>query len=131
MPKRIVILGGGESGAGAAVLAKKQGFDTFVSDMSVIKDKYKDMMDKYDIQWEEGKHTDTAKSAKTSATNFKNVFFIPNPPQRVTFVLILSQTDAIVNTHKIFSVIDQLVPDMDLLYECGVTPKRSLNVFEK
>ena len=37
MAKRIVILGAGESGAGAAVLAKKQGFDTFVSDMSTIK----------------------------------------------------------------------------------------------
>ena len=39
MAKRIVILGAGESGAGAAVLAKKKGFDVFVSDMSVIKDK--------------------------------------------------------------------------------------------
>ena len=41
MAKRIVILGAGESGAGAAVLAKKQGFDTFVSDMSAIKENYK------------------------------------------------------------------------------------------
>ena len=38
---RIVILGAGESGAGAAVLAKVKGFDTFVSDMSAIKDNYK------------------------------------------------------------------------------------------
>ena len=38
--KRIVILGGGESGAGAAVLAKKEGFEVFLSDMSKIKDKY-------------------------------------------------------------------------------------------
>ena len=44
MAKRIVILGAGESGAGAAVLAKKQGFDTFVSDMSTIKDTYKNML---------------------------------------------------------------------------------------
>ena len=44
MAKRIVILGAGESGAGAAVLAKKQGFDTFVSDMSTIKDIYKNML---------------------------------------------------------------------------------------
>ena len=58
MAKRIVILGAGESGAGAAVLAKKQGFDTFVSDMSAIKDKYKKMLDEYGILWEEGKHTD-------------------------------------------------------------------------
>ena len=58
MTKRIVILGAGESGAGAAVLAQKQGFDTFVSDMSAIKDKYKTMLDKYGIAWEEGKHTE-------------------------------------------------------------------------
>ena len=58
MAKRIVILGAGESGAGAAVLAKKQGFDTFVSDMSAIKDHYKDMLNKYGIPWEEGKHTE-------------------------------------------------------------------------
>ena len=58
MTKRIVILGAGESGAGAAVLAKKKGFDTFVSDMSLIKDKYKDMLNERSIPWEEGKHTE-------------------------------------------------------------------------
>ena len=58
MAKRIVILGAGESGAGAAVLAKKQGFDTFVSDMSAIKDKYKTILDERGIVWEEGKHTE-------------------------------------------------------------------------
>ena len=59
MAKRIVILGAGESGAGAAVLAKEQGFDTFVSDMSQIKDKYKKMLDERDIPWEEGHHTES------------------------------------------------------------------------
>lgn len=58
MPKRIVILGAGESGAGAAVLAKKEGFDVFVSDMSVIKDKYKELLDSKNIEWEEGHHTE-------------------------------------------------------------------------
>jgi len=58
MAKRIVILGAGESGAGAAVLAQKQGFDTFVSDMSQIKDKYKNMLNERGIQWEERKHTE-------------------------------------------------------------------------
>lgn len=58
MAKRIVILGAGESGAGAAILAKKQGFDVFVSDMSLIKDKYKFMLDDKGIEWEEGKHTE-------------------------------------------------------------------------
>ena len=56
--KRIVILGAGESGAGAAVLAKKEGFDVFVSDMSSIKDKYKDMLNSHGIEWEEGHHTE-------------------------------------------------------------------------
>lgn len=56
--KRIVILGAAESGAGAAVLAKKQGFDVFVSDMSTIKDKYKTLLETHNIEWEEGKHTE-------------------------------------------------------------------------
>ena len=56
--KRIVILGAGESGAGAAVLAKKEGFDVFVSDMSAIKDKYKKLLDNHGIEWEEGHHTE-------------------------------------------------------------------------
>ena len=58
MKKRIVILGAGESGAGAAVLAKKEGFDVFVSDMSKIADKYKKMLDGRQIAWEEGQHTE-------------------------------------------------------------------------
>ena len=55
--KRIVILGAAESGVGAAVLAKKEGFDVFVSDMSTIKDKYKKMLDDRHIAWEEKHHT--------------------------------------------------------------------------
>ena len=56
--KRIVILGAGESGAGAAVLAKKEGFDVFVSDMSAIKDKYKKLLDSHGIEWEELHHSE-------------------------------------------------------------------------
>ena len=56
--KRIVVLGAAESGVGAAALAKKQGFDVFVSDMSGIKDKYKAMLDQRGIAWEEGQHTE-------------------------------------------------------------------------
>ena len=56
--KRIVVLGAAESGAGAAVLAKKQGFDVFVSDMSAIKDKYKKLLNEHEIVWEEGHHTE-------------------------------------------------------------------------
>ena len=55
---RIVILVAGESGAGAAVLAKKEGFDVVVSDMAKRKDKYKKMLDGRNIEWEEGKHTE-------------------------------------------------------------------------
>lgn len=55
--KRIVILGGGESGAGAAVLAQKEGFDVFVSDLSGIKEPYKKLLDDHHIEWEEGQHT--------------------------------------------------------------------------
>ena len=57
--KRIVVLGAGESGAGAAVLAKKEGFDVFVSDMSKIAPNYKQMLDDHQIAWEEGQHTES------------------------------------------------------------------------
>lgn len=56
--KRIVVLGAGESGSGAAVLAKKKGFDVFVSDSSRILDKYKRLLDDHDIPWEECHHTE-------------------------------------------------------------------------
>ncbi|MFC2766442.1 MAG: UDP-N-acetylmuramoyl-L-alanine--D-glutamate ligase [Prevotella sp.] len=56
--KRIVVLGAGESGAGAAVLAKQKGFDVFVSDISKIKDKYKKLLDDHQIEWEEEEHTE-------------------------------------------------------------------------
>ena len=56
--KRIVVLGAAESGAGAAVLAKKEGFDVFVSDMSTIKEKYKELLNSHEIVWEEGQHTE-------------------------------------------------------------------------
>ena len=58
MEQRIVILGAGESGTGAAVLAKKQGFEVFVSDTGRIKDTYKEILYTYEIEWEEGKHTE-------------------------------------------------------------------------
>ena len=54
----MVILGAGESGAGAAVLAKKEGFDVFVSDMAAIKDKYKQLLDSHGIEWEELHHSE-------------------------------------------------------------------------
>ena len=55
--KRIVVLGGGESGVGTAVLAKEKGYDVFVSDRGVIKDNYKEVLEKYQIEYESGTHT--------------------------------------------------------------------------
>jgi UDP-N-acetylmuramoylalanine--D-glutamate ligase len=56
---KIAILGAAQSGVGAAVLALKKGYDVFVSDMGMIKDRYKDMLNNYGIEWEEGQHTAT------------------------------------------------------------------------
>lgn len=58
MKKKLVILGAGESGTGAAILAKKKGFDVFVSDYGKISPKYKNVLSNFDIDYEEGKHTD-------------------------------------------------------------------------
>ena len=54
----IVILGGGESGVGTAILAKKQGFEVFVSDFGKIKDKYKQVLINNEIEWEEQGHSE-------------------------------------------------------------------------
>jgi UDP-N-acetylmuramoylalanine--D-glutamate ligase len=58
MSKRFVILGGGESGAGAALLAKKQGYDVFVSDKSSLKDGYRNELQQAGIDFEEDGHTE-------------------------------------------------------------------------
>jgi len=56
--QRMVILGGGESGVGTAILAKQKGYDVFVSDFGEIKDNYKDVLKQYEIKWEDNKHTE-------------------------------------------------------------------------
>ncbi|MBI2731555.1 MAG: UDP-N-acetylmuramoyl-L-alanine--D-glutamate ligase [Sphingobacteriales bacterium] len=58
MSKRFVILGGGESGAGAAILAKLKGYDVFVSDGSKIAEKYKKELEHYKIEYEEEQHSE-------------------------------------------------------------------------
>ncbi len=55
---RIVILGGGESGVGTAILAKQKNYEVFVSDFGKIKEAYKEVLSNYDLEWEEGGHTD-------------------------------------------------------------------------
>ncbi len=77
---RIVILGGGESGVGAAVLATKQGFDVFLSDSGKIKTRYKEMLNKHQVPWEEGNHSTEL------ILNAKEVIKSPGIPERVPIV---------------------------------------------
>lgn len=78
--KRIVVLGAGESGTGAAVLAKKEGFDVFVSDSVRIKDNYKQALDAHDIAWEEGGHTEA------KILNADEVIKSPGIPDQVPMI---------------------------------------------
>ena len=57
MNKRVAILGGGESGVGAAILAQQKGFSVFLSDLGKIKEKYKNVLSNYKIDFEEEKHS--------------------------------------------------------------------------
>ena len=58
MSKRIVILGAGESGTGAAILAKAKGFDVFVSDYGTITEPYRALLDQHGVAWEDGHHSE-------------------------------------------------------------------------
>jgi UDP-N-acetylmuramoylalanine--D-glutamate ligase len=58
MRKRIIILGAGESGVGAAILAKQQGYDVFVSDAGTIQEKYQAELKQHGIAFESGQHTE-------------------------------------------------------------------------
>lgn len=55
---RLVILGGGESGVGTAILGQQKGFEVFVSDKGEIKEKYKEVLEHFEIEWESGEHTE-------------------------------------------------------------------------
>ncbi len=55
--KKLVVVGAGESGTGAAVLGAAKGWDVFVTENSLIKNRYKDILNENKIEWEEGKHT--------------------------------------------------------------------------
>lgn len=56
--KRLVVLGGGESGVGTAILGKKEGYEVFVSDFGKIKENYRDVLNQYEIKWEDEQHTE-------------------------------------------------------------------------
>ncbi len=80
MKKKLVILGGGESGIGAALLAKKNGLKIFLSDSGIILKKYKKILIKNKIPFEEKGHTEniitkeTIKIIKSPGISKKNVF---------------------------------------------------------
>ncbi|ASO05947.1 UDP-N-acetylmuramoyl-L-alanine--D-glutamate ligase [Arenibacter algicola] len=56
--KRLVVLGGGESGVGTAILGKKEGFEVFVSDKGIIKEEYRKVLEHFEIDWEEQQHSE-------------------------------------------------------------------------
>lgn len=57
--KKLVVLGGGESGVGAAILAKEKGMEVFLSDMGKIAPRYATMLDEAGVEWEDGQHSET------------------------------------------------------------------------
>ncbi|WP_066632684.1 UDP-N-acetylmuramoyl-L-alanine--D-glutamate ligase [Labilibacter marinus] len=85
MSKRIVILGAGESGVGAALLAQKQGFDVFVSDKSAIKDGFKKELDDNNIEYEQEQHT------HENIFNANEVVKSPGIPDTVPMILELKE----------------------------------------
>ena len=84
---RLVVLGGGESGVGTAILGKKEGYDVFVSDFGKIKDNYRDVLNKYEIQWEDEKHTEEL------ILNASVVMKSPGIPDKATIVKKLHEKD--------------------------------------
>lgn len=78
--KRLVILGGGESGVGTAILGKKQGHDVFVSDKAAIADKYKKVLLHSKIDFEEQQHTES------KILNADTVMKSPGIPEKVAIV---------------------------------------------
>ncbi|SHG85234.1 UDP-N-acetylmuramoyl-L-alanine--D-glutamate ligase [Flagellimonas flava] len=77
---RLVILGGGESGVGTAILGKKQGFEVFVSDKGEIKENYKNVLEHFEIEWESGGHTES------KILNANVVMKSPGIPDKVALV---------------------------------------------
>lgn len=82
---RVVILGSGESGVGAAILAQKQGYEVFVSDYGKIQDKYKAELDTRGIPYEEGRHTEE------KILSADEVIKSPGIPDKVPLVKALHQ----------------------------------------
>ncbi|MEX0313296.1 MAG: UDP-N-acetylmuramoyl-L-alanine--D-glutamate ligase [Allomuricauda sp.] len=82
---RLVILGGGESGVGTAILGKKKGFEVFVSDKGEIKEAYSKVLEHFEIEWESGRHTESL------ILNADVVMKSPGIPDKVPLVQQLSE----------------------------------------
>ncbi|MEY8870558.1 UDP-N-acetylmuramoyl-L-alanine--D-glutamate ligase [Meridianimaribacter flavus] len=78
--KRLVILGGGESGVGTALLGKEKGYEVFISDKGKIKEKYKEVLIHNEIEWEDEKHTES------KILNADIVMKSPGIPEKVALV---------------------------------------------
>ncbi|MBQ5783652.1 MAG: UDP-N-acetylmuramoyl-L-alanine--D-glutamate ligase, partial [Bacteroidales bacterium] len=83
--QRIVVLGGGESGVGSAILAKVKGFDVFLSDGGKLKESAKDMLNKWEIEWEEGNHS------MEKILNANEVIKSPGIPEDVPLILSIKE----------------------------------------
>ena len=71
---RLVVLGGGESGVGTAILGKQKGYDVFVSDFGKIKDSYKEVLNHNAIAWEDETHTESLILKIRPSVDSKRVF---------------------------------------------------------
>ena len=78
--KRLVVLGGGESGVGSALLGKVKGYEVFVSDFGTIKEKYKNVLIHHEIEWEEEGHTEV------KILNADMVMKSPGIPEKVPII---------------------------------------------
>lgn len=85
MKERLVVLGGGESGVGAALLGKKQGFDVFLSDRGTLKDHYRQKLIENQIEFEEGSHDEAR------ILNANCVVKSPGIPQKAPLILSLRE----------------------------------------
>ena len=83
--ERLVVLGGGESGVGTAILGQKEGFEVFVSDKGIIKEEYKKVLEHFEIDWEEQQHTEE------KILNADLVMKSPGIPDKVPLVVKLKE----------------------------------------
>tara|TARA_R110000868_G_scaffold52221_1_gene165182 strand:- start:8303 stop:9637 length:1335 start_codon:yes stop_codon:yes gene_type:complete len=83
--QRLVVLGGGESGVGTAILGKQKGFEVFVSDKGKIKEKYKKVLEHFEIDWEEERHSEA------KIVNADVVMKSPGIPDSVALVVKLKE----------------------------------------